>query len=109
MCLALKDLPLTSFHPHYLLHQALAMTGCIFGSLMIRVMPSKTAIVPVNQELMPQTTVELERCLRTVYVSNIDKGVDKATLRAFFEHLCGEWRSLSRGAGFRVQGWARRR
>lgn len=30
------------------------------------------------------------RCARTVYVTSIDKRVEKADLCAFFESLCGE-------------------
>lgn len=52
-------------------------------------LPSKTAIVPVNKELMPRSHEELERCSRTVYVANIDKKVDREDVRAFFEQLCG--------------------
>lgn len=70
--------------------QALGKTGSILGSSPLRVLPSKTAIVPVNKELMPRTNDELERCSRTVYVANIDKKVDKEDVRSFFEQLCGE-------------------
>jgi len=70
--------------------QALSKTGSILGSSPLRVLPSKTAIVPVNKELMPRTGDELERCSRTVYVANIDKKVEKEDVRSFFEQLCGE-------------------
>jgi polyadenylate-binding protein len=56
------------------------------------VLPSKTAIVPVDKGLMPRSGGELERCSRTVYAANIDKKVDKEDVRAFFQQLCGGWR-----------------
>jgi polyadenylate-binding protein len=70
--------------------QALGMTGRILGNSPLRVLASRTAIVPVNKELMPRSHVELERCSRTVYVANIDKKVDREDVRRFFEQLCGE-------------------
>lgn len=70
--------------------QALKMTGSTLGKSSLRVLPSKTAIVPVNKELMPRSEEELERCSRTVYVANIDKKVEREDVRTFFEKLCGE-------------------
>lgn len=70
-------------------------TGSILGSSPLRVLPSKTAIVPVNKELMPQSQDDLERCSRTVYVANVDKKVDKEDVRSFFEELCGKHASYS--------------
>lgn len=46
------------------------------GSYSIKVVRSKTAIVPVNASLLPRTEEESERCKRTVYVTNIDLGVE---------------------------------
>eukprot|EP00877_Chromochloris_zofingiensis_P001993 jgi/Chrzof1/11795/Cz06g10120.t1 len=69
--------------------KAMTKTGSILGSSPLRVLPSKTAIVPVNKELMPQSQDDLERCSRTVYVANVDKKVDKEDVRSFFEELCG--------------------
>jgi hypothetical protein len=71
--------------------QALKMTSSTLGKSSLRVLPSKTAIVPVNKELMPRSEEELERCSRTVYVANIDKKVEREDVRTFFEKLCGEW------------------
>ncbi len=71
--------------------QALEKTGSVLGNSPLRVLPSKTAIMPVNQELMPRSADEVERCSRTVYAANIDKKVDKNDVRAFFESLCGGW------------------
>lgn len=56
-------------------------------------LPSKTAIMPVNRELMPTSSDDIERCSRTVYAANIDKKVDRNDVRAFFESLCGEARA----------------
>lgn len=69
--------------------KALGMTGRILGNSPLRVLASRTAIVPVNKELMPRSHNELERCSRTVYVANIDKKVDREDVRRFFEQLCG--------------------
>jgi hypothetical protein len=33
---------------------------------------------------------DVERCGRTVYITNIDKKVDRLDVRSFFEQLCGE-------------------
>ena len=46
------------------------------GGYSIKVVRSKTAIVPVNASLLPRTEEEHERCKRTVYVTNIDLGVE---------------------------------
>ncbi|GIL45759.1 hypothetical protein Vafri_2912 [Volvox africanus] len=70
--------------------KALEKTGSLLGNSPLRVLPSKTAIMPVNQELMPRSADEVERCSRTVYAANIDKKVDKNDVRAFFESLCGK-------------------
>ncbi|KXZ47032.1 hypothetical protein GPECTOR_38g269 [Gonium pectorale] len=70
--------------------KALEKTGSVLGNSPLRVLPSKTAIMPVNQELMPRSADEVERCSRTVYAANIDKKVDKNDVRAFFESLCGK-------------------
>ena len=67
------------------------MTGVILCGSALRVLPSKTAIVPVATTLMPRSDNDIERCSRTVYVTNIDKKVDRQECRNFFEQLCGEW------------------
>lgn len=69
--------------------EALNLTGCDLGSSRVRVLPSKTAIVPVNKELMPRNKDEMEQCSRTVYATNIDKKVDRDDVQRFFEALCG--------------------
>jgi RNA recognition motif. (a.k.a. RRM, RBD, or RNP domain) len=68
----------------------MAMNGTMLGSYSIKVVKSKTAIVPINSSLLPRTDEELERCKRTVYVANIDIGCDTAVVHAFFQGLCGD-------------------
>ncbi|KAK9822682.1 hypothetical protein WJX81_008377 [Elliptochloris bilobata] len=65
------------------------MNGVRIGAYPLRVLPSKTAIVPVNNQFLPRTAEERELCGRTVYVANIDKKVDKQHVLAFFEKQCG--------------------
>ncbi|GMH40628.1 hypothetical protein BSKO_08532 [Bryopsis sp. KO-2023] len=69
--------------------RALEKNGSELGSARLRVLPSKTAIVPVNKELMPKTEDEMEQCSRTIYATNIDKKVDRDDVQRFFEALCG--------------------
>lgn len=68
---------------------ALTRHGVILGTYPLRVLPSKTAIVPVNNQYLPRTEEERELCGRTVYAANIDKKVDRTDVQAFFETLCG--------------------
>lgn len=70
--------------------KALEKSGMLLGSSTVRVLPSKTAIVPVNKDFMPRNMEEMELCSRTVYIANIDKKVDKHDVRNFFESLCGK-------------------
>lgn len=70
--------------------QAIKLNGVMLGKFPIRVMPSKTAIVPVNTSFLPRTQEELERCARTVYIANIDKEVDREDVRVFFQRMCGK-------------------
>lgn len=65
------------------------MTGTMLGKYPIRVLPSKTAIVPVNNTFLPRSREEREKCARTVYAANIDKQVEREDVRSFFESLCG--------------------
>ncbi|BDA50634.1 Polyadenylate-binding protein-interacting protein 12 [Coccomyxa sp. Obi] len=69
--------------------QAIKLNGVMLGKCPIRVMPSKTAIVPVNRSFLPRTQEELARCARTVYIANIDKEVDREDVRLFFQRMCG--------------------
>ncbi|KAK6122513.1 hypothetical protein DH2020_043741 [Rehmannia glutinosa] len=69
---------------------ALSLSGTMLGYYPVKVLPSKTAIAPVNPTLLPQTEDEREMCVRTVYVANIDKKVSQADVKLFFETICGE-------------------
>ena len=75
--------------------QALARSGTVLGEFSLRVLPSKTAIVPVNNQYLPKTTKEREQCSRTIYAANIDKKVDRESVKLFFETLCGKTPGLS--------------
>ena len=68
---------------------ALVKNGTVLGLYPLRVLPSRTAIVPVNLTYLPRSYEEREQCGRTVYAANIDKKVDREDVRAFFETLCG--------------------
>ncbi|WOL19245.1 polyadenylate-binding protein-interacting protein 11-like [Canna indica] len=69
---------------------ALNLSGTMLGFYPVRVLPSKTAIAPVNPTFLPRSDDEREMCSRTVYCTNIDKKVSQADVRLFFESLCGE-------------------
>eukprot|EP00803_Ostreobium_quekettii_P011218 evm.model.scf_1791.3 EVM.evm.TU.scf_1791.3 scf_1791:17511-18623(-) len=74
--------------------KALKKNGTEIGTSRLRVLPSKTAIVPVNKDLMPKDKEEMEQCSRTVYATNIDKKVDRNDVKRFFEALCGPVQKL---------------
>ncbi|GAB4858605.1 Poly(A) RNA polymerase cid11 [Ancistrocladus abbreviatus] len=69
---------------------ALSLSGTMLGYYPVRVLPSKTAIAPVNPIFLPRSEDEREMCARTVYVTNIDKKVIQTDVKLFFESLCGE-------------------
>lgn len=69
---------------------ALTLSGTMLGYYPVRVLPSKTAIAPVNPTFLPKSEDEREMCARTVYVTNIDKKVTQADVKLFFESFCGE-------------------
>ncbi|KAL7218485.1 hypothetical protein ACSBR2_011695 [Camellia fascicularis] len=69
---------------------ALNFCGTIIGFYPIRVLPSKTAILPVNPTFLPRSEDEREMCARTVYCTNIDKQISQADIKLFFESCCGE-------------------
>ncbi|KAI4378206.1 hypothetical protein MLD38_015719 [Melastoma candidum] len=73
---------------------ALGLSGMMLGFYPVRVMPSKTAIAPVNPTLLPRSDDEREMCSRTVYCTNIDRKVTQADVKIFFESLCGEVQRL---------------
>ncbi|KAL2921686.1 Polyadenylate-binding protein-interacting protein 11 [Bienertia sinuspersici] len=73
---------------------ALSLTGTMLGYYPVKVLPSKTAIAPVNPTFLPKSEVEREMCARTVYCTNIDKKVTQSDIEGFFRHYCGEVRRL---------------
>ncbi|CAH8334364.1 unnamed protein product [Eruca vesicaria subsp. sativa] len=69
---------------------AFKLSGTLFGSHPIKVLLSRTAIVPVNPSLLPKSEEEREKCAKTVYCTNIDKKVTQMELEDFFKAACGE-------------------
>ncbi|KAH8518838.1 hypothetical protein H0E87_000628, partial [Populus deltoides] len=69
---------------------ALNLGGTMLGYYPVRVLPSKTAILPVNPTFLPRSEDEREMCTRTVYCTNIDKKVSQVEVKNFFESICGE-------------------
>ncbi|KAF8746367.1 hypothetical protein HU200_013384 [Digitaria exilis] len=69
---------------------ALTLGGTVLGYYPVKVLPSKTAILPVNPKFLPRTEDEKEMVSRTVYCTNIDKKVAEDEVRQFFEGTCGE-------------------
>lgn len=69
---------------------ALSLAGTMLGYYPVRVLPSKTAIAPVNPTFLPRSEDEREMCARTIYCTNIDKKITQADVKLFFESICGE-------------------
>ncbi|URD80151.1 RNA recognition motif containing protein [Musa troglodytarum] len=69
---------------------ALNLSGTVLGFYPVIVLPSRTAIAPVNPTFLPRSDDECEMCSRTVYCTNIDKKVSQADVKLFFESICGE-------------------
>ncbi|KAK1298311.1 hypothetical protein QJS10_CPB14g00935 [Acorus calamus] len=69
---------------------ALNLAGTMLGYHPVKVLPSKTAILPVNPTFLPRSEDEREMCTRTIYCTNIDKKVSQTDLKNFFESSCGE-------------------
>ncbi|CAI8595311.1 unnamed protein product [Vicia faba] len=69
---------------------ALTLGGTVLGFYPVRVLPSKTAILPVNPTFLPRSDDEREMCTRTVYCTNIDKKISQSEVKNFFESSCGE-------------------
>lgn len=69
---------------------ALALGGTVLGFYPVKVLPSKTAILPVNPKFLPRTEDEKEMVSRTVYCTNIDKKITEDEVKQFFEGTCGE-------------------
>lgn len=77
------------FADDYSAKAALSLSGTLLGFSPIKVMPSKTAILPVNPTFLPRSDDERAMCARTVYCTNIDKRVTQADVQYFFERKCG--------------------
>ncbi|OAY76261.1 polyadenylate-binding protein-interacting protein 8-like [Ananas comosus] len=69
---------------------ALSLGGTMLGYYPLRVLPSRTAILPVNPKFLPRSEDEKEMVVRTVYCTNIDKKATQTDVQAFFEEYCGE-------------------
>ncbi|XP_077227809.1 polyadenylate-binding protein-interacting protein 9-like isoform X2 [Tasmannia lanceolata] len=69
---------------------ALNLSGTMLGYYPVKVLPSKTAILPVNPTFLPRSEDEREMCARTVYCTNIDKKVSQTDVKFFFQSICGE-------------------
>ncbi|XP_074558498.1 polyadenylate-binding protein-interacting protein 9-like [Curcuma longa] len=69
---------------------ALNLGGTMLGYYPMKVLPSKTAILPVNPKFLPRSKDEEEMVVRTVYCTNIDKRSTQTDVKLLFEQLCGE-------------------
>ncbi|CDY58043.1 BnaC06g41880D [Brassica napus] len=69
---------------------ALSVGGTMIGYYPVRVLPSKTAILPVNPTFLPRSEDEREMCSRTIYCTNVDKNATEDDVKIFFESACGE-------------------
>ncbi|CAM8978964.1 unnamed protein product [Rhodiola kirilowii] len=69
---------------------ALTLSGTVLGFYPVKVMPSKTAIEPVNPTFLPRSEDEREMCIRTIYCTNIDRKITQSDVKLFFETYCGE-------------------
>ncbi|NP_001353880.1 RRM domain-containing protein [Solanum lycopersicum] len=78
------------FADEYSARGSLSLCGTILGFSPLKVLPSKTAILPVNPTFLPRSEDEREMCARTVYCTNIDKKLSQADVKNFFETRCGE-------------------
>ncbi|CAI9757150.1 unnamed protein product [Fraxinus pennsylvanica] len=78
------------FADEYSARASLSLCGTLLGFSPVKVLPSKTAILPVNPTFLPRSEDEREMCARTVYCTNIDKKVSQDDVKSFFESRCGE-------------------
>ncbi|KAM0944631.1 putative RNA recognition motif domain, ataxin-2, RNA-binding domain superfamily [Dioscorea sansibarensis] len=78
------------FADDYGARAALTLGGTMLGFYPVRVLPSKTAILPVNPTFLPKSDDEKEMVTRTVYCTNIDKKVTQMDVKIFFNKYCGE-------------------
>ncbi|CAN6923636.1 unnamed protein product [Brassica oleracea var. botrytis] len=90
---------LTNILPAEGARAALSMSGTVLGfcPYPLKVLPSKTAIAPVNPTFLPRSEDERAMCMRTVYCTNIDKRISQTDLKGFFEMFCGEVHRLRLG------------
>ncbi|CAN4085634.1 unnamed protein product [Withania somnifera] len=65
---------------------ALSLAGTMLGFYPVKVLPSKTAIAPVNPTFLPRSEDEREMCARTIYCTNIDKKVKRLRLLGDYQH-----------------------
>ncbi|CAL9175052.1 unnamed protein product [Musa hybrid cultivar] len=86
---------LVEFDNEYGANVALNFDGTILGFHPLAISHSKTAITPVNPSLLPQSAPERARCMRTVYVNNIDSQVTPAEITDLFVTYCGEVSGLT--------------
>ncbi|CAA3015521.1 polyadenylate-binding -interacting 8-like isoform X2 [Olea europaea subsp. europaea] len=70
------------FSDEYSAQASLNLCGTLLGFSPVKVLPSKTAILPSEDER--------GMCARTIYCTNIDKRVSQADVKNFFETRCGE-------------------
>lgn len=68
---------------------SLSLSGTMLGFYPVRVLPSKTAIAPVDPKYLPRSEDEREMCTRTIYCTNIDSKISQAEVKLFFETICG--------------------
>ncbi|KAG0492855.1 hypothetical protein HPP92_006253 [Vanilla planifolia] len=78
------------FADEYSAKAALEFGGTMLGFYPVKVLPSKTAILPVNPTFLPQSADEQEMCVRTVYCTNVDNKVTEKELMDVFECICGK-------------------
>lgn len=78
------------FLNEYSASSALHLNETLLGFSHVKVLPSKTAILPVNPTFLPGSEDERDMCMRTVYCTNIDKKVSQVDVKNFFEATCGE-------------------
>ena len=78
-----------AFHTKLAARAALAKSGEPIGGHSVRVVLSRTSVVPVNPSLLPQTSDEVERCARTIYVANVDRGTSDGEVLDFFTTNAG--------------------
>eukprot|EP01026_Neomeris_dumetosa_P030513 TRINITY_DN2439_c0_g1_i2.p1 TRINITY_DN2439_c0_g1~~TRINITY_DN2439_c0_g1_i2.p1 ORF type:complete len:307 (+),score=7.79 TRINITY_DN2439_c0_g1_i2:120-1040(+) len=67
--------------------EALKLNGTQLRGTAIRISRSKTAIIPIKRELLPKSKNDMEKCQRTIYVSNIDRRLTEKEVRNFFQTL----------------------